>query len=116
MAGVTLSAGLVAWCDLDPVVGREQGGRRPCVVVASSDFTDVIDRLLVAVPCTSRDRGWVNHVRLAGPTGLTQASFAITEQPRTMSVQRLHGIAGRVDDACLAEIARWVSVWLHRAG
>jgi mRNA interferase MazF len=112
---VTLTAGLVAWCDLVPVVGREQGGRRPCVVISSSDFTDVIERLLIAVPCTSRDRGWVNHVRLSGPTGLSQPSFAITEQPRTMSIQRLHGVAGHVDDECLASIARWVSAWIHRA-
>jgi mRNA interferase MazF len=54
-------------------------------------------------------------VRLSGPTGLSQPSFAITEQPRTMSIQRLHGVAGHVDDECLASIARWVSAWIHRA-
>jgi mRNA interferase MazF len=115
MGGVTFTAGMVAWCDFDPVVGREQGGRRPCVIVSSGDFTDVITRLVIAVPCTARDRGWANHILLAGPTGLARPSFAITEQPRTMSVERIHGIAGRVDEDCLTQIMRWVHVWQHSA-
>lgn len=115
MGGVVLTAGRIVWCDLEPSVGREQGGRRPCVVISSTDFSDVIDELIVIVPCTSRERGWLSRIPLTGPTGLARPTFAITEQPRTMSTGRVHGLAGHVDSECLTEISRWVSVWLHRA-
>jgi mRNA interferase MazF len=115
VGGVALTAGQVVWCDLEPAVGREQGGRRPCVVISSTDFSDVIDELIVVVPCTSRERGWLSRIPLSGPTGLARLTFAITEQPRTMSVSRVHGLAGFVDSECLTEISRWVSVWLHPA-
>lgn len=103
---------MVAWCDLDPVVGREQGGRRPCVVVSSRDFSDVVTRLVLAVPCTTRDRGWVNHVALRGPTGLTAPTYALTEQVRSVGLQRIRAVAGHVDEASLSEITRWLRVWL----
>ena len=115
MGGLDLSAGRVVWSALDPSVGHEQGGRRPCVVVSSTDFTEVISRMVILVPCTTRDRGWINHVKLTGHTGLTATTFAITEQPRTVSVQRVHGVAGYVDNECLTEIMRWVRVWLQPA-
>lgn len=85
------------------------------MVISSTDFTDVISRMVILVPCTTRDRGWINHVELTGHTGLTVPTFAITEQPRTVSVQRVHDVAGYVDSDCLAEIVRWVRVWLHPA-
>ena len=111
MGGVEHLAGQILWCDLDPSIGREQGGRRPCVVISSAAFVRAIDELVIAVPCTSRDRGWRNHIRLTGPTGLSRPTFAITEQPRTMSVDRVHGFAGHVDDTCRELIARWVHAW-----
>ena len=113
MGRLGLSAGQVIWCVLDPAVGREHGGRRPCVAVSSTAFSRATDALIIAVPCTSRDRGWANHIRLTGDTRLARPTFAITEQPRTISVARVHGMAGHVDEECLAAITRWVRTWLH---
>ena len=115
MGGIALTAGQVAWCDLDPTIGREQGGRRPCVVLSSTALRRATDDLLVAVPCTSRDRGWLHHVPLSGPTGLALPTFAITEQVRALGIERVHGLAGDIDDDCLARISRWVRTWLHPA-
>ena len=115
MGGMSLTPGQVVWCWLDPAEGQEQGGRRPCVVVSSNDYSDAISHLVIVVPCTSRDRGWGNHVLLTGPTGLTRPTFAMTEQPRTVSVARIAAISGHVDDHCLARLCRWVSTWIHAA-
>jgi mRNA interferase MazF len=112
---MTPTAGQIVWGDLDPTVGREQGGRRPCVVISSTALRRATSELLIVVPCTSRDRGWPNHVPLSGPTGLARPTFAITEQPRALSIDRVHGLAGHVDDDCLALISRWVRTWLHPA-
>lgn len=103
----------MAWADLDPVKGREQGGRRPVLVVSSPDFSDVITDRVIIVPCTKRDRGWNNHVEITGPTGLPFTSFAMTEQPRIMSTERIHGVRGQVDPACLRTVCEWVHQWIY---
>ncbi|MGH3445258.1 MAG: type II toxin-antitoxin system PemK/MazF family toxin [Nocardioidaceae bacterium] len=106
-----LRQGAVAWAWLDPTIGREQAGRRPVVVVASEGYIDVATTLLIVVPVSRTDRGWPNHVRLAGVPQLPP-SFAITEQPRTVSRDRLGDPIGHVDDGCLAEIKQWLADFL----
>lgn len=103
-----LHSGDVVWADFGDSAGREYAGRRPLVVIAGEEYLDVVDTLAIVVPVTTRDRGGSNHVRLAGPTGLDAPSFAVTEQPLTVSRARLLAVAGRVDDACLGEIRGWV--------
>jgi mRNA interferase MazF len=80
--------------------------------VGSADYAEALDRLTIVVPCTRIYRGWANHVELTGPTGLRTPTYAMTEQPRTISVDRVHRVLGHVDDDCLASIARWLRTWL----
>ena len=115
MGGVDLWPGRLVWIDDGGAVGREQPGRRPWLIVSSVEFLRRTDDLLTAVPCTSRDRGWANHVELTGPTGLHTPTFAITEQIRTVSRQRIIGVAGTADAPSLREAMRWVVAWLHSA-
>lgn len=104
--------GDVVWVELGPVSGREQGGRRPAVVVSSADHLAAATTLVTVVPATSRDRGWPNHPALTGSTGLGGATFAMTEQVRTIARARVVGVAGSVDDACLAAVCAWLHRWL----
>lgn len=105
-----LRRGLVVWAELDPVRGREQSGRRPALVIASDLYLEQADTLAIIVPCTTRDRGWPNHVRLTGQElKLPSETYAMTEQPRTITRERLHDIAGMID----VEVMREVDVWLR---
>ena len=110
-----LLSGTVVLVDLGATLGREQSGVRPAVVMSSDDFAEVIDRLTVIVPCTRVDRGWVNHIRLEGDTGLTHLTFAMSEQVRTIATERILRARGRVDAPTLALLSRWVHHWLHPA-
>ncbi|MHB1066121.1 MAG: type II toxin-antitoxin system PemK/MazF family toxin [Candidatus Nanopelagicales bacterium] len=107
-----LESGAVVWAELGPSAGREQGGRRPVVVISSPDHLDLVDSLVTVIPCTSRDRGWPNHVALAGQTGLDRLTLAMTEQVRTIARSRVVERAGTVDDRCLAAITTWLRDWL----
>lgn len=98
----------MAWVDLDPVAGREQGGRRPLLVIAGHDYLEIVRTSVVGLPVTAVDRGWPNHVRLHGHTGLARLSWAMTEQPRTISRERIRSFAGTVTPATLAAARRWV--------
>jgi len=109
---VELAPGVVAWASLEPVRGREQGGHRPVLVVASSGYLDAVTTLAIILPITTVDRGWPNHIRVEGPSGLDRPSWIMSEQPRTLSRDRITGIAGQVSDACLADIRIWLGDFL----
>ena len=108
-----MKPGRVVWVPFDPVEGREQGGRRPAVIISSVAHVRAATMLITVVPCTTKDRGWRNHVKLRGPTGLNQPTFAMTEQQRTISRTRVKGGSDHVDASCLAEILGWVHQWIE---
>ncbi len=108
-----LRRGMVAWAELDPVRGREQAGRRPALVIASDLYLEQADTLAIIVPATTNDRGWPNHVLLSGSNlALAQPTFAMTEQPRAVTRERLFDIAGTVDAATMHEVDGWLRDFL----
>jgi len=112
MVDLDLAPGTVVWAVLEPVRGREQGGRRPVLVVSSLGHLSAVTTLAIVLPITSVDRGWPNHVRVDGAADLRRPSWIMTEQPRTLSRERLTGVAGRVTDACLASVRTWLGDFL----
>lgn len=105
--------GSVVWVELDPVLGREQAGRRPALVVASDLYLEQADTLAIVLPATTQDRGWPNHVRLRGQRlGLSHPTFAMTEQPRTVTRDRFVGEIGVADAATMREVDRWLRDFL----
>ncbi|MGH2532432.1 MAG: type II toxin-antitoxin system PemK/MazF family toxin [Thermomicrobiales bacterium] len=91
--------------EFDPVRGREQAGRRPAVIVSSSDANRGRSELVFVVPMTRRDRGIPSHVPIQPPEGgLTSPSVIMCEQLRTFSVERLLRRRGTVSLATLREI------------
>jgi len=109
---LALRRGDVAWAELSPTRGREQAGRRPVLVVASSGYLRTVTTLVVVLPVTTTDRSWSNHVPLRGATGLGRPSWAMTEQVRTIARDRIVAPAGAVDVATLAEVDEWLRAML----
>jgi len=108
-----LRRGAVVWAELDPVRGREQAGRRPALVIASDLYLEQAYTLAIIIPVTTNNRGWPNHVLLKGPNlTLNQPSFAMTEQPRTVTRDRLFDLAGTVDGATMKEVDMWLRDFL----
>lgn len=112
MTAADLAPGVVAWAALEPGRGSEQVGHRPVLVVASAGYLDAVTTLVIVLPITTTDRGWPNHVHVVGPSGLDRPSWVMTEQPRTLSRDRLAGLAGEVSTGCLAEVGAWLGDFL----
>ena len=78
--------------DLSPVIGSEQSGRRPVVVVNSPFYSTFPIRMAIVVPLTTQDHGLPHHVPVSSTqSGLHQQSWARTEDVRSISEQRLIG-------------------------
>lgn len=117
MADHPLRPGAVFWAAPDAVVGRPQRGRRPFVAVASPGYLSQVTTLVLAVPLTTADRSWPNHVLVAGPgTGLEVTCFAMTEQIRALSRDRIQAVVGVVDEPTRRAIRMWVSDFLDLGG
>jgi mRNA interferase MazF len=112
MSDVPLISGAVVWADLDPVQGREQGGRRPLLVVSSDMHLEVVTRLVSVIPITSKNRHWPNHIRVPAEAGLGQESWAMTEQVHTISRDRIVSRAGTMSPRSLSEVRMWLSDFL----
>lgn len=111
-----LACGQVVWVSLRPVIGSEQAGHRPALVISGDDYLASVPSVVIVVPITTRDRNLPNHVALDGPTGLSEVSFAMTEQPRTVDRRRITGRAGRVSDQTLSHVRSWLRDFLQIGG
>ena len=105
---VPVDTGEVWWALPDPAVEREQPGRRPVLIVSNERFHRTVTTLVVVVPVTTKDRDWPNHVELNAGAGVEQRSFAMTEQVRTISRQRLTKKIGVVKGAVLQGVREWL--------
>lgn len=78
--------------DLSPVVGSEQSGRRPVVVVNSAFYAAFPIPMAIVVPLTTQDRGLPHHVPVSSAqSGLHRPSWARTDDIRATSERRLTG-------------------------
>ena len=107
-----LAPGDLVWVSPDVTVGREQAGRRPAVVVSGSDYLAVVETLAVVVPITAVDRGWPNHVPIVGGA-LPRNSWAMTEQVRTVSRERVVRRAGGASAETLTAVRGWIRDFLE---
>ena len=103
---------------LDPVVGSEQGGFRPVVIVSRDATNDVLDTVVV-VPCTTYRGGRVfpTQALLRAPDGgLRHDSKVVCEQVRVLSRRRLLSYRGAVSAGALAAIDRALLIALDLPG
>jgi mRNA interferase MazF len=90
---------------LDPVLGREQAGRRPVLVVSVDQLGTGPSQLAIAVPLTSREHDQRIHVRIDPPEGgVRSASHIMPEQVRAISRERLAERWGTVRPQTLGQV------------
>ena len=94
--------GNIHWADLNPVVGSEQGGLRP-VLVLSHDVFNERSGTVIAVAITSQPQraGFPLTLELAD-SKLPKKSWAKICQVRTLSVKRIGKKIGRTTEEELA--------------
>jgi mRNA interferase MazF len=96
---------------LDPVVGHEQAGRRPVLVVSINPMNGSAAELVIAVPLTTRNRGNELHVRLDPPEGgLDRVSYVLPEMIRVLSTNRLGRRLGRASPGTVEVVAKRVGI------
>jgi mRNA interferase MazF len=96
-------AGDLIWTDFEPRTGREQGGRRPALVLSPVSFWRA-SHFVVVCPITSRVRPFAASVVL--PEGLDVAGEILVSHVRSIdAAARPIAFTGtRVGDAVIADV------------
>lgn len=111
--------GEIRLTDLEPVRGSEADKRRPAVIVSNDQANSIAARLgrgvVTVVPVTSNtDRIFPFQTLLpAASTGLRQDSKGQAEQVRSIAVERLGAVLGRVPADVMAQLDDALRLHLH---
>ena len=100
------------YAELDPIVGSEQAGTRP-VLVVSNDVGNQYSPVIVIVPITSRRIGkkqLPTHVEVKMPELLKNDSTALTEQIRTIDKLRLKEYIGSLPDCLMTAVDQALAI------
>lgn len=104
--------GDIFYADLSPVVGSEQGGMRP-VLIVQNDTGNKHSPTVIAAAITSQTgkAKLPTHIALSGQSvGLTRDSVILLEQIRTIDKSRLREKMGRVDGETMSKVDNAIAV------
>ncbi len=103
---MTVKRGDIYYADLSPVVGSEQGGIRP-VLIVQNDVGNKYSPTIIAAAITSKinKAKMPTHIELsANEYGLNKDSVVLLEQIRTIDKQRLKERIGKLDAPMMTRI------------
>lgn len=109
---MNVKRGEIYYADLSPVVGSEQGGVRP-VLIVQNDVGNKHSPTVIAAAITSQKykTGLPTHIRVnADGCGLAKDSIVLLEQVRTIDKRRLKERMGNLDENDMLRIDRALSV------
>ena len=108
----TVRRGDIFYADLSPVVGSEQGGTRP-VLIVQNDTGNRHSPTVIAAAITSQTgkARLPTHINIAGGSvGLTKDSVILLEQIRTIDKRRLREHMGKLDDKHMSLVNEAIAV------
>lgn len=109
-----IKRGELYFADLNPVVGSEQGGIRP-VIIVQNDVGNHYSPTVIIAPITSkRKRNLPTHVGIEMEIfGLRPLSYIMLEQIRTIDHVRLKNYIGFADEGTMRKVDKALMISLE---
>ena len=108
----TVRRGDIYFADLSPVVGSEQGGMRPALII-QNDTGNRHSPTVIAAAITSQTgkARLPTHISLSAKScGLSRDSVILLEQVRTIDKSRLRERMGRLDEPMMSQVDGAIAV------
>ncbi|MBR7100034.1 MAG: type II toxin-antitoxin system PemK/MazF family toxin [Clostridia bacterium] len=114
---MNVKRGELYYADLSPVVGSEQGGVRP-VLVVQNDVGNKYSPTIIAAAITSKlnKAKLPTHIELPSSFGLAKDSVILLEQIRTIDKRRLKERIGELPDDTMSLVNRAILISLGFIG
>jgi len=109
---VIVKRGDIFYADLSPVIGSEQGGVRP-VLIVQNDIGNKYSPTVIAAAVTSQinKANMPTHIEIdAQSGGLSKDSVILMEQIRTIDKERLRDKIGRLDDELMSQVDNAIAI------
>ncbi len=103
---VIVKRGDIYYADLSPVIGSEQGGLRPVLIIQNDIGNKYSPTVIVAAITSQINKAKLpTHVEIsASEYGLTKDSVILLEQIRTVDKRRLKDKIGHSDDKMMSKV------------
>lgn len=111
---MVVKRGDIFYADLSPVVGSEQGGIRPVLVVQNDIGNKFSPTVIIAAITSQINKAKLpTHIEImADDYGLSKDSVVLLEQIRTIDKRRLRERLGRLDEDLMAKVNEALTVSL----
>lgn len=109
---MNIRRGDIFYADLSPVIGSEQGGLRP-VLIVQNDIGNKYSPTVIAAAITSKmnKTKLPTHIDVPGEdAGLARDSIILLEQIRTIDKKRLKEKMGHLDEATMVNVNTAIEV------
>lgn len=109
---MSVTRGDIYYADLSPVVGSEQGGIRPVLIVQNNVGNKYSPTVIAAAITSQRDKTKLpTHIQInANNTGLAKDSIVLLEQVRTLDKRRLKERMGKLDESSMEQVNAALSI------
>ena len=109
---MNVKRGEIYYADLSPVIGSEQGGIRPVLIIQNDVGNRYSPTVIAAAITSQRDKTKLpTHISVeASDCGLAKDSIVLLEQVRTIDKQRLKERMGSLDITSMGMVDKALSV------
>ena len=112
MATMVVKRGDIFYADLSPVVGSEQGGVRPVIVVQNDIGNKYSPTIIIAAITSQINKAKMpTHIEIdADDYGLSKDSVILLEQVRTIDKRRLKERIGHLNDHLMNRVNEAIEI------
>ena len=108
---MSVKRGEIYYADLSPVVGSEQGGIRPVLIVQNDVGNRHSPTVIAAAITSQRDKSTLpTHIEVSDKCGLAKDSIVLLEQIRTIDKKRLKDRMGELDLTSMNKVNTALSI------
>lgn len=106
-----IKRGQIYYADLSPVIGSEQGGYRPVLIIQNDVGNRYAPTVIAAIITTRKTKANLpTHIWLNAECGLPKESMVECEQVRTLDKKRLKDFMGQVSAEAMQEIDKGLKI------
>lgn len=109
---MTVKRGDIYYADLSPVIGSEQGGVRPVLIIQNDVGNKYSPTVIAAAITSQKDKTKLpTHIQVNGSgCGLAKDSIVLLEQVRTIDKKRLKEKMGSLDISSMDKVNKALTV------
>lgn len=105
-----IKRGDIFYANLNPVVGSEQGGIQPVLIVQNNVGNKYCPTLVVLPLSTAKKNHLPTHIHIKGSKTLPKDSIVLAEQIRTIDRYRLKNYVGSVDLELMEKVEKAMKI------